>query len=39
VTRLVNLVMLRSSLDEPTLRKRQDSLSEQIFELAGIGAV
>jgi uncharacterized protein YbjT (DUF2867 family) len=39
VSRLVNLVMLRSSLDAPTPRMRQNYLSEQIFEWAGIGAV
>jgi uncharacterized protein YbjT (DUF2867 family) len=39
VTRLVNLVMLRSSLDAPTPRMRQNFLSEQIFEWADIGAV
>jgi uncharacterized protein YbjT (DUF2867 family) len=38
VTRLVNLVMLRSSLDAPTPRMRENFLSEQIFEWAGIGA-
>jgi uncharacterized protein YbjT (DUF2867 family) len=38
VTRLVNLVMLRSSLDSPTPRMRENYLSEQIFEWAGIGA-
>ncbi len=39
VTRLVNLVMLRSSLDAPTPRMRQNYLSEQVFEWAGIGVV
>lgn len=39
VTRLVNLVMLRSSLDAPTPRMRQNYLSEQLFEWARIGAV
>src|SRR5215204_4721733 len=39
VTRLVNLVMLRSSLDAPTPRMRQNYLSEQLFEWADIGAV
>jgi uncharacterized protein YbjT (DUF2867 family) len=39
VARLVNLVMLRSSLDAPTPRMRQNYLSEQVFEWAGIGAV
>ncbi|KWV56370.1 hypothetical protein AS156_00075 [Bradyrhizobium macuxiense] len=36
ITRLVNLVMLRSSLDAPTPRMRQNYLSEQVFEWAGI---
>jgi uncharacterized protein YbjT (DUF2867 family) len=39
VARLVNLVMLRSSPDAPTPRMRQNYLSEQVFEWAGIGAV
>lgn len=39
VSRLVNLVMLQSSLDAPTPRMRQNYLSEQVFEWAGIGAV
>ena len=39
VSRLVNLVMLQSSPDAPTLRMRQNYLSEQVFEWAGIGAV
>src|SRR6202047_2368883 len=39
VTRLVNLVMLESSIDAPTPRMRQNYLSEQVFEWAGIGAV
>jgi uncharacterized protein YbjT (DUF2867 family) len=39
VRRLVNLVMLRSSLDAPTPRMRQNYLSEQIFEWAGIHTV
>lgn len=39
VRRLINLVMLRSSLDAPTPRMRQNYLSEQVFEWAGIGAV
>jgi uncharacterized protein YbjT (DUF2867 family) len=39
VSRLINLVMLRSSLDAPTPRMRQNFLSEQVFEWAGIGAV
>jgi uncharacterized protein YbjT (DUF2867 family) len=39
VSRLINLVMLRSSPDAPTPRMRQNYLSEQVFEWAGIGAV
>jgi uncharacterized protein YbjT (DUF2867 family) len=39
ISRLVNLVMLQSSLDAPTPRMRQNFLSEQVFEWAGIGAV
>src|SRR5712664_3648390 len=39
ITRLVNLVMLQSSVDAPTPRMRQNYLSEQVFEWAGIGAV
>src|SRR5215469_14560305 len=39
VSRLVNLVMLQSSLDAPTPRMRQNYLSEQVFEWAGVGAV
>ena len=39
ITRLVNLVMLQSSVDAPTPRMRQNFLSEQVFEWAGIGAV
>jgi len=39
ITRLVNLVMLQSSADAPTPRMRQNYLSEQVFEWAGIGAV
>jgi uncharacterized protein YbjT (DUF2867 family) len=38
VTRLVNLVMLQSSPDAPTPRMRQNYLSEQAFEWAGVGA-
>src|SRR6266852_3858246 len=38
ITRLVNLVMLQSSVDAPTPRMRQNYLSEQVFEWAGIGA-
>jgi uncharacterized protein YbjT (DUF2867 family) len=39
ISRLVNLVMLQSSADAPTPRMRQNYLSEQVFEWAGIGAV
>ena len=39
ISRLVNLVMLQSSVDAPTPRMRQNYLSEQVFERAGIGAV
>ncbi len=39
VERLVNLVMLNSSPDAPTPRMRQNYLSEQILDWAGIGAV
>jgi uncharacterized protein YbjT (DUF2867 family) len=39
ITRLVNLVMLESSPDAPTPRMRQNYLSEQVFDLAAIGAV
>jgi uncharacterized protein YbjT (DUF2867 family) len=39
VTRLVDLVMLQSSPDAPTPRMRQNYLSEQVFEWAGVGAV
>jgi uncharacterized protein YbjT (DUF2867 family) len=38
VSRLVNLVMLQSSPDAPTPRMRQNYLSEQAFEWAGVGA-
>src|SRR5260370_5017953 len=38
-SRLVNLVMLQSSVDAPTPRMRQNYLSAQVFEWAGIGAV
>src|SRR5260370_5066697 len=38
VKRLINLVMARSSLDAPTPRMRQNYLSEQVFDWAGIGA-
>jgi uncharacterized protein YbjT (DUF2867 family) len=36
IGRLVNLVMLQSSPDAPTPRMRQNYLSEQVFEWAGI---
>jgi uncharacterized protein YbjT (DUF2867 family) len=36
IARLVNLVMLQSSPDAPTPRMRQNYLSEQVFEWAGI---
>src|SRR6202790_4844153 len=39
ISRLVNLVMLQSSVDAPTPGLRQNSLAEQVFEWAGIGAV
>jgi uncharacterized protein YbjT (DUF2867 family) len=39
IRRLINLVMLQSSPDAPTPRMRQNYLSEQVFEWAGIGAV
>ena len=39
VSRVVNLVMLESSPDAPTPRMRQNYLSGQVFDLAGIGAV
>jgi uncharacterized protein YbjT (DUF2867 family) len=39
VSRLVNLVMLRSSPDAPTPRMRQNWLSERVFDWAGIGTV
>jgi uncharacterized protein YbjT (DUF2867 family) len=39
ISRLVNLVMLQSSPDAPTPRMRQNYLSEQVFDWAGIGAV
>jgi uncharacterized protein YbjT (DUF2867 family) len=38
VTRLIDMVMLVSSPDAPTPRMRDNYLSEQIFEWAGIGA-
>src|SRR5712672_3996650 len=37
ISRLVNLVMLQSSVDAPTPRMRQNFLSEQVFEWAGVG--
>jgi uncharacterized protein YbjT (DUF2867 family) len=36
-SRLVNLVMYQSSIDAPTPRMRQNYLSEQVFEWAGVG--
>jgi uncharacterized protein YbjT (DUF2867 family) len=39
VTRLVNLVMLQSSPEAPTPRMRQNYLSEQVFEWAGLDVV
>ena len=38
VTRLVDMVMLISAPDAPTPRMRENYLSEQVFEWAGIGA-
>lgn len=38
ISRVVDLVMLQSSPDAPTPRMRQNYLSEQVFEWAGIGA-
>lgn len=38
VSRLIDLEMLVSSPDAPTPRMRQNFLSEQVFEWAGIGA-
>jgi uncharacterized protein YbjT (DUF2867 family) len=38
VTRLIDLEMLVSSPDAPTPRMRQNYLSEQVFEWAGVGA-
>jgi uncharacterized protein YbjT (DUF2867 family) len=38
VTRLVDMVMLVSAPDAPTPRLRENYLSEQVFEWAGIGA-
>jgi uncharacterized protein YbjT (DUF2867 family) len=39
VSRLVNLVMYQSSIDAPTPRMRQNYLSVQVFEWAGVGPV
>lgn len=39
ISGLVNLVMFQSSTDAPTPRMRQNFLSEQVFEWAGVGAV
>jgi uncharacterized protein YbjT (DUF2867 family) len=39
VSRLVNLVMYRSSIDAPTPRMRQNYLSEQVFEWADVAPV
>jgi len=39
VSRLVNLVMYQSSIDAPTPRMRQNYLSEQVFEWAGVDPV
>jgi uncharacterized protein YbjT (DUF2867 family) len=39
ISRLVNLVMFQSSTDAPTPRMRQNFLSEQVFEWAGVGPV
>jgi uncharacterized protein YbjT (DUF2867 family) len=38
IKRFINLVMLRSSLDAPTPRMRQNYLSEQVLNWATIGA-
>ena len=38
VTRLVDMVMLVSTPDAPTPRMRENYLSEQVFEWAGVGA-
>src|SRR3954467_14627332 len=38
ISRLVNLVMLQSSVDAPTPRMRQNYLSEQVLEWAGVGS-
>ena len=39
VSRLVNLVMYQSSTEAPTPRMRQNFLSEQVFQWAGVGPV
>lgn len=39
ISRLIDLEMLVSAPDAPTPRMRQNYLSEQVFEWAGIGAV
>lgn len=39
IARVVNLVMYLSSFDAPTPRMRQNYLSEQVFEWAGVGPV
>lgn len=39
ISRVVNLVMLQSSVEAPTPRMRENYLSEQIFEWAGVGVV
>ena len=39
ISRVVNLVMFQSSIDAPTPRMRQNYLSEQVFEWAGVGPV
>jgi uncharacterized protein YbjT (DUF2867 family) len=39
ISRLINLVMLQSSLDAPSPRMRENFLSEQVLEWAGVGAV
>lgn len=39
ISRVVNLVMYRSSTDAPTPRMRQNFLSEQVFQWAGVGPV
>jgi len=39
ISRLVNLVMLQSSVDAPTPRMRQNlPVRKQVFEWAGVGA-